>query len=142
MLPYMAFWPAPNGPELLVQRPPERHGLLLQQSQAIHPRRFRHRCERTTEFGNRDTLSAAYTIDDGTSLIPLADPLFASFTTLRMQVASIEETHIFSPQMLNTFRAGFSRAGFNLNSSLLARFRPASLLSPARAPAESSSAAA
>ena len=37
-----------------------------------------------------------------------------------MQVASLQETHIFSPRMLNTFRAGFSRAGFNLDSSLLA----------------------
>ena len=75
---------------------------------------------------DRDTLSAVYTIDDGNSLIPLADPLFASFTALRMQVASVEETHIFSPQILNTFRAGYSRAAFNLDSSLLASF-PASL---------------
>ena len=43
-----------------------------------------------------------------------------------MQVASVQETHIFSPNVLNTFRAGFSRAGFNLDSSLLASF-PANL---------------
>ena len=43
-----------------------------------------------------------------------------------MQVASLQETHVFSPTVLNTFRAGFSRAGFNLDSSLLAQF-PASL---------------
>ena len=30
-------------------------------------------------LSDRDTLSAAYTIDDGNSLIPLADPLFASY---------------------------------------------------------------
>src|SRR5208283_4830368 len=60
------------------------------------------------------------------SLVPLADPLFASNTTLRMQVASIQETHSFSPNFLNNFPAGFSRAGFNLSSSLLASF-PASL---------------
>ena len=41
-----------------------------------------------------------------------------------MQVASLEETHIVSPGMLNTFRAGFSRAGFNLDSALLASFPP------------------
>ncbi len=75
---------------------------------------------------DRDSLSASYTIDDGNSLIPLADPLFASYSALRMQVASLQETHIFSPDMLNTLRAGFSRAGFNLDSSLLAPF-PASL---------------
>jgi len=77
-------------------------------------------------LNERDSLSSAYTIDDGNSLIPLADPLFASYTTLRMQVLSVQETHIFSPSILNTFRAGFSRAGFNLDSSLLVPF-PANL---------------
>ena len=38
----------------------------------------------------------------------------------------MQETHVFSPNMLNTFRAGFSRAGYNLDSSLLASF-PSSL---------------
>ena len=47
---------------------------------------------------NRDTLSTAYTIDDGNSLIPMADPLFGTPSALRMQVASVEETHIFSPE--------------------------------------------
>ena len=46
----------------------------------------------------------------------------------------MEETHVFSPQMLNTFRAGFSRAGFNLDSSLLASF-PSSLSFVSRAKA-------
>ena len=77
-------------------------------------------------LGSRDTFSAAYTIDDGNSLVPLSDPLFASYSTLRMQVASVQEMHIFSPEVLNTFRAGFSRAGYNLDSSLLASF-PANL---------------
>ena len=45
-------------------------------------------------IGDRDTLSASYTIDDGNSLIPLADPLFASADTLRSQVASLQETHV------------------------------------------------
>jgi hypothetical protein len=66
-----------------------------------------------------------YTIDDGNSLIPLSDPLFASYEALRAQVASAQETHVFSPRFLNTFDAGFSRAGFNLDSSPLASF-PAS----------------
>jgi hypothetical protein len=37
-------------------------------------------------------------------------------------VASVDETHIISPQILNTFRVGFSRAAFNLDSALLASF--------------------
>jgi hypothetical protein len=66
-----------------------------------------------------DTLSSAYTIDDGTSLIPNNDPLFASFTPLRMQVLSLTETHVFSPAVLNTATVGFSRASFALASVLL-----------------------
>jgi hypothetical protein len=45
---------------------------------------------------------------------------------LRNQVASVQETHVFSPQLLNTFRAGFSRAAFNYGSVPLASF-PAAL---------------
>ncbi len=65
---------------------------------------------------DRDTVSAAYTIDDGDNLLPLADPLFGSNVTLRSQVASLQETHIFSPTVLNTFTAGFSRAAFAYDS--------------------------
>ena len=125
MLPYMSFWPHSNGAELLANGLPS--GTALSYNNPKESIR--------EDFGTlradyllrvRDTLSAAYTIDDGNSLIPLADPLFASYTTLRMQVASLEETHVVSPSILNTFRAGFSRAGFNLDSSPLASF-PSSL---------------
>ena len=115
MLQYMSFWPQPNGAELRTrQRRPQRHSAFVQQSAAEHPRRFRHACAPITTWASNDTLSGAYTIDDGNSLVPLADPLFASSSTLRMQVASLQETHVFSPNILNTFRAGFSRAGFTL----------------------------
>jgi hypothetical protein len=125
MLPYMSFWPHSNGAELLANGLPS--GTALSYNNPKESIR--------EDFGTlradyilrvRDTLSAAYTIDDGNSLIPLADPLFGSYTTLRMQVASLEETHVVSPSILNTFRAGFSRAGFNLDSSPLASF-PSSL---------------
>jgi hypothetical protein len=121
ILPYMSFWPEPNGPELLVSGLPSGTALSYNNPhQSIHE-----------DFGTlrsdyvireRDSLSGAYTIDDGHSLIPLADPLFGSNTTLRLQVASLQETHIFSPEILNTFSAGFSRAAFNLDSALLASF--------------------
>ena len=125
MLPYLSMWPAPNGPELLVNGLPS--GVALAYG---HPRQ-----SVREDFGNlrtdytlspHDSLSVIYTLDDGANLLPLADPLFASFVTLRSQVASLEETHIFSPQVLNTFRAGFSRAGFTYDSSPLGTF-PATL---------------
>jgi len=120
MLPYLALWPQPNGASL-------GGGTAL----AIYnPRSTVHE-----DFGtlrgdynvrDRDRISMAYTIDDGHSLIPLADQLFASALHLSAQVASMEETHVFSPSILNTFRAGFSRAGFNFDSATFATF-PASL---------------
>jgi hypothetical protein len=112
MLPYMAFWPQPNGPELLVNG--QRSGTALAY---YNPRE-----SIREDFGtlradapirSRDSVSASYTLDDGHSLTPLADPLFGSALALRSQVASFQETHVFSPQLLNVFLAGFSRAGFN-----------------------------
>jgi hypothetical protein len=123
MLPYMAFWPAPNGPELMAVQP---NGTSLPSGTAFS---FNNPHQSIREdFGtlrsdyklrDRDWLSVAYTIDDGNSLIPLADPIFGSLTTLRSHVASVQESHVVSPQMLNTLTAGFSRAGFALASSLL-----------------------
>jgi hypothetical protein len=121
MLRYMSMWPQPNGPELLVNGLPS--GTALSYN---NPRQ-----QIREDFGTlrsdyklreQDSLSAAYTIDDGNSLVPLSDPLFASYTTLRSQVASLHETHVFAPQILNTALAGFSRAGFSLNSLPLAAF--------------------
>ena len=125
MLPYFSFWPQANGSELLVNGLPSGTAFsFTNPSQSIREDFGTLRLDYTLR--SNDYLSASYTIDDGNSLIPLADPLFASYSALRMQVASIQETHIFSPNILNTFRGGFSRAGFNLDSSLLSQF-PSSL---------------
>jgi len=113
MLPYMSFWPDPNGPELLIDRIPTGSALSYNNPKgAIREDFGTVRADYTIR--DRDSLSASYTLDDGDSLIPLADPLFGSFLTLRSQVASLQETHIFSPRVLNRFTIGFSRAGFRL----------------------------
>src|SRR5881394_3451131 len=64
-------------------------------------------------FSQKDSLAAIYTADDGDDFTatPL-DPFSADIVTLREQVLSLEETHIFSPALLNTARVGFSRAGY------------------------------
>lgn len=112
MLQYMSFWPQQNGPELYSNGVPSGIGLSYNNPlNSIHENFGTLRTDYL--LGPRDTLSAAYTIDDGTSLIPQSDPLFASNLALRMQVASLQETHIVSPQTLNTFTAGFSRAGWS-----------------------------
>ncbi|MBV9506002.1 MAG: carboxypeptidase regulatory-like domain-containing protein [Acidobacteriia bacterium] len=64
-------------------------------------------------FSANDTLSAIYTIDDSQDFTPTSTNLYsADAETLREQVASVEETHVFSPRVLNTARFGYSRAGY------------------------------
>ncbi|HTX38478.1 MAG TPA: carboxypeptidase-like regulatory domain-containing protein, partial [Bryobacteraceae bacterium] len=62
---------------------------------------------------SKDSLSAIYTVDDSADFTPTSTNLYSTdVTSLREQVASLEETHIFSANLLNTIRAGFSRAGY------------------------------
>jgi hypothetical protein len=123
MLPFMALWPQPNGAELLVKGQP-----TGTKNAYYYPKETRHEDFGTARadynLRDRDRLSGVYTIDPGHSVLPLADPLFASALRLRAQVASLEEVHVVSPQIVNTFRAGFSRAGFNYDSATLATFPP------------------
>jgi hypothetical protein len=115
MLKYMAFWPQPNGPELLANGLPSGTALAYNNpKQSIREDFGTLRTDYT--LSDRDSLSAAYTVDDGNSLTPIANPLFASYLMLRNQVASVQQTHIFSPAMLNTFTFGYSRAGFDFDS--------------------------
>jgi Carboxypeptidase regulatory-like domain len=64
-------------------------------------------------FSQRDSLAAIYTIDDGRDVTAtIADPYSTDILNLREQVLSLEETHIFSPTLINTARFGYSRAGY------------------------------
>jgi hypothetical protein len=64
-------------------------------------------------FSSRDSLAAVYTVDDGGDFTATpADPYSADILTLREQVFSLDETHVFSPTLVNTARVGFSRAGY------------------------------
>ena len=73
-------------------------------------------------FSSTDTLSGVYTIDDSFANTPTANPLSLDIVTLREQVASLSETHIFSPTLVNKGTIGFSRGGFYFNGYI-----PASL---------------
>ncbi len=64
-------------------------------------------------FSSKDTLSGTYTIDDGSDFTPTTlDPYSTDILNLREQVVSLDETHVFSPALLNVARLGFSRAGY------------------------------
>jgi len=63
-------------------------------------------------FSSKDSFGAAYTVDDSDDVTPTSNPFSTDLETLREQVLSLEETHIFSPTFLNTARIGFSRASY------------------------------
>jgi hypothetical protein len=64
-------------------------------------------------FSSRDTFSGIYTIDDGDDFTATpSNPYSSDVVAMREQVLSFEETHVFSPSLVNTARFGFSRAAY------------------------------
>ena len=123
MLPFMALWPVANGPELFAAGLPSGTALSYSNpNQSIHEDFATVRADynlRTT-----DSLAVSYTNDGGDNSSPAPDPLFGALLRLRAQVASVQETHIFSPTVLNTFTAGYSRAAYNYDPVTRVAFAP------------------
>src|SRR5579871_5734744 len=109
--PYFALWPVPNGPELGGGAAFSYSNPLQSVREDFGNLRLDH------DFSSKDSLFGAYTVDDGVSSTPGANPLQRTLSVLRSQVASVQETHIFSPSVLNTFRFGFSRAAWHLDGT-------------------------
>ncbi len=63
-------------------------------------------------LSKNDTLAASYTVDDSADNTPTANPFALDVESLREQVATLRETHVFSPNLLNTVAVGFSRASY------------------------------
>ncbi len=124
ILQYMALWPVANGPELYANGVPSGTALAYNNPRQSIREDFG-TVRNDYNLSSRDTLSDSYTIDNGTNLTPNADPLFASYETLIDQVAGIQETHVVSPRILNTFTAGFTRADFNFEPYQYQQFPPA-----------------
>ena len=109
--PLLALWPVQNGPELLA------NGQLSGIAEAFsHPPQHIREDFGTTRFddnlGSKDLLFAVYTVDDSAANTPSSNPLSLVNESLREQVASVQEQHVFSPSFLNTARLGFSRASY------------------------------
>jgi Carboxypeptidase regulatory-like domain len=102
----LSLWPVQNGPEV-------GGGIAEAFNHPVQAIREDFGTLRVDEnFSDRDTLFAVYTVDDSVAHTPTVNPLSTVFETLREQVASIQEQHVFSPNLLNTARFGFSRAGY------------------------------
>jgi hypothetical protein len=104
--PLLDLWPVQNGAEL-------GGGIAKAFS---HPNQVIQEDFGTARFDDnlstKDLLFAVYTIDDSSADTPSQNPLSRVNESLREQVASIQEQHVFSPALLNTARFGFSRASY------------------------------
>jgi hypothetical protein len=104
--PLLSFWPAANGPEL-------GGGIAEAFNSPVQTIREDFGTLRGDQiFSSRDTLSAGYTVDDSSDYTPTQNPYSLDIESLREQVASLRETHVFSPRVLNVAGAGFSRASY------------------------------
>jgi hypothetical protein len=106
------LWPVANGPELLSAT-----GLPTGIAEAFssptqHIREDFGTARFDANLTPNDLLFAVFTIDDSIANTPTQDPYSLVNESLREQVSSVQEQHVFSPRLLNTGRAGFSRANF------------------------------
>lgn len=106
VLPLLNLWPAPS------TGAPDFGGIseaFNSPLQTIHDDFGTARLDRI--FSSRDTFSAVYTIDASSDLTPTSTNIYSTdLENLTEQVASLQQTHIFSPSLLNVARLGYSRA--------------------------------
>jgi hypothetical protein len=105
MLPYLNyFWPVPNGPEL---------GNGLAYAYAAPGQKIRE------DFGlarfdqnvsGKDSFSVNYLVDDGDKKDPRTNPNFVDVSHIRNAVIGFQQTHVFSPTLVNTGNLGYTRA--------------------------------
>jgi hypothetical protein len=107
MLPYAnLWWPVPNGPNLGGGAAEAFYNPLQSIRKDFGLLRVDH------IFSQKDFVGVSYLVDDGYNQSPQANPNWGQNTDIRSQVLSLQETHIFSPNVANVFTAGFSRATF------------------------------
>jgi hypothetical protein len=104
--PLLNLWPVQNGPEL--------GGGLAEafSSPTQHIREDFGTARFDANLTPNDLLFAVYTIDDSVANTPTQNPYSLVNESLREQVASVQEQHVFSPRLLNTGRIALSRANF------------------------------
>jgi hypothetical protein len=101
---YLNFWPLPNG-GLLGAGDTGRYITITSQTltEDFFTTRIDHR------FSDRDSLFGTYFFDDASFNVPdvLNNTVFGNLT--RRQMVAIEETHTFSPTLVNSIRLGYNR---------------------------------
>ncbi len=110
--PLLALWPVANGPELLN---PNGTPSGIAEAFSNPPQHVREDFGTTRIDANltpSDLLFGVYTADDSDANTPSQNPYSTIYERLREQVVSVQEQHVFSPNLLNTFRIGYSRGAY------------------------------
>jgi hypothetical protein len=116
--PLLELWPVANGPEILTSTgaPSGIGEAFTNPHQHIREDFGTTRLDQV--FSDKDSFAAIYTVDDSGAHSPTGNPFTFTDIFLREQVASLSETHIFSPALLNKATVGFSRGAFYFNSGV------------------------
>jgi Carboxypeptidase regulatory-like domain/TonB-dependent Receptor Plug Domain len=115
----LALWPVANGPEIVNQTGTP-SGIALAFSNPLQSIREDFGTARLDQvFSSDDSLAGIYTVDDGQAHTPTTNPYSFDMVSLRGQVASVSETHIFSTNLLNKAVFGFSRGAFFFDSGTI-----------------------
>ena len=115
--PLLNLWPVANGPELTLNG----KNTGIAEAFSSPTQRIREDFATTRVDANltaNDLFFAVYTVDDSTAHTPTQDPYSLIDESLREQVISAQEQHVFSPRLLNTARVGYSRASFYFAGSV------------------------
>src|ERR1700736_1042717 len=114
--PLLALCPVGNGPEILTTKGAP-SGIAEAFSNPLQHIREDFGTARFDQvFSTNDTLAVVYTGDDSQAHSPTSNPISFVNVSLREQVVSFSETHIFSPSVVNSATFGFSRGAFYFNS--------------------------
>ena len=106
VLPYLPLWPLPNGgfaaggsgdTGIYISSPYQTSTENYVTSRVDH------------RFSDKDSLDGIFVFDRSSQLTPdvFIESLYKTFS--ERILGGLEETHVFSPQLVNTFRAGFNR---------------------------------
>jgi hypothetical protein len=113
--PLLALWPVANGPDLLTSTGAPSGIAEAFTNPVQHIREDFGTARFDQIFTDRDAFAGVYTADDSEAHSPSNNPYSLVDIFLREQVASLSETHAFSPRLLNKATFGFSRGGFHFN---------------------------
>src|SRR5246127_1358488 len=114
--PLLSLWPVANGPEILTSTGAP-SGIATAYSNPLQNIREDFGTARLDQIlSNRDSVAAIYTVDDSQAHSPTSNPYTFDNVSLRAQVASLSETHVFSSNLVNKTVFGFSRGAFFFDS--------------------------